>query len=142
MIKSSWSTVVGELRTRSPWIGRIYRVYTVIVGNDIYKLLALTIGFEWDEGNAPKVVARHNVSPGECEQAFFVEPFVAVFDARHSSKEGRWQALGQTTAGRGLFLVFTIRGTLIRVIAAREMNHKERDGYGKVKAKIKEDSGL
>lgn len=141
MIKSSWSTEIKEL-PRPSWTGRISRVYTGIVDDDIYKRLARSTGFEWDEGNAPKVMTRQNVSSGECEQAFFVEPFVVVFDARHSSKEGRWQALGQTTAGRGLFLVFTIRGTLIRVIAARDMNRKEREVYGEVKAKIKEDPGV
>ena len=101
--------------------------------DDIYELLARCTGFQWDEGNVPKVMARRNVSQGECEQAFFVEPFVVVFDDKHSAKEGRWQALGQTIGGRDLFLGFTIRGTLIRVIAARDMNRKERGRYGKVK---------
>ena len=87
-------------------------------------------------------MARHNVSPGECEQAFFVEPFAVEFDDRHSTKEGRWQALGQTIAGRGLFLVFTIRGTLIRVIAARDMNRKERERYGEVKTRTEKDSDV
>jgi uncharacterized DUF497 family protein len=38
-------------------------------------------------------------------------------------------ALGQTDAGRSLFVVFTIRDTLIRVISARDMNRKEREVY-------------
>jgi hypothetical protein len=62
------------------------------------------------------------------------------FDDKHSTKEGRWQALGQTTGGRGLFLVFTVRGTLIRVIAARDMNRKERERYGQFKTHTEEDS--
>jgi uncharacterized DUF497 family protein len=99
---------------------------------DIYELLALCTGFEWDAGNAPKVLARHNVEPGECEQAFFQEPFVAKFDEGHSETEPRWQGLGQTLAGRKLYLVFTIRGTLIRLIAARDMNQRERQRYEEV----------
>ena len=110
--------------------------------DDVYELLGRCTGFQWDEGYAPKVMARHHVSPGQCEQAFFVEPFVAEFGDKHSTKEGRWQALGQTTSGRGLFLVFTVRGTLIRVIAARDMNRKERKRYGEIKARAEEDSGL
>ena len=110
--------------------------------DDIYELLARCTGFQWDEGNAPKVMARHNVSPGECEQAFFVEPFVVEFDDRHSTKKGRWQALGQTNGGRGLFLVFTVRGTLIRVIAARDMNRKERERYGEIKTHTEGDSDV
>ena len=36
---------------------------------------------------------------------------------------------GQTTAGRLLLVVFTIRGELIRVISARDMSRKEREIY-------------
>jgi hypothetical protein len=39
--------------------------------------LAVATGFNWDDGNAPKAVDRHGVEPGECEQAFFLEPFGA-----------------------------------------------------------------
>ncbi|MBA3544559.1 MAG: BrnT family toxin [Chthoniobacterales bacterium] len=74
------------------------------------------------------------------EQAFFIEPFVVVPDDRHSADERRWQALGQTGRGRSLFLVFAIRGTMIRVIAARDMNRKERNAYGEIKARIEKDS--
>ena len=99
---------------------------------DIYELLARCTGFEWDTGNAPKVLARHKVEPGECEQAFFREPFVVAFDEKHSGAEQRWHALGQTLADRKLYLAFTVRGTLIRVIAARDMNRKERRLYAQV----------
>ena len=94
-------------------------------------------GFEWDAGNAPKLSARHNVEPGECEQAFFREPFLVVFDEKHSGMEQRWQALGQTLADRRLFLVFTVRGALIRIIAARDMNRKERRTMRKPKQALK-----
>jgi len=38
-------------------------------------------------------------------------------------------ALGQTDLQRFLFLAFTIRRNLIRVISARDMNRKELDSY-------------
>lgn len=110
--------------------------------DDLEKLLTSCTGFEWDEGNAPKVTARHGVEPGECEQAFFAEPFVVAFDEVHSGAESRWYALGQTQADRKLFLVFTMRGNLIRVIAARGMNRKERRAYEQVKARAEEDSDV
>lgn len=97
-------------------------------------ILERCTGFEWDAGNAPKVLARHGVEPGECEQAFFQEPLVVAFDAPHSGAEPRWRALGRTLAGRRLYLVFTVRGSLIRVIAARDMNRKERLAYAKAQA--------
>ena len=47
-----------------------------MMADDGSSLLAEATGFDWDDGNAPKVVDRHDVEPGECEQAFFREPFV------------------------------------------------------------------
>ncbi len=47
-------------------------------------------------------------------------------DIAHSQKETRFYVLGKTDAGRALFLVFTIRDELIRVITARDMSRKER----------------
>ena len=99
------------------------------MADDVAALLALAAGFDWDDGNAPKVVGRHGVEPGECEQAFFQVLFIVSHDAVHSRREYRWQALGQTAAGRRLLLVFTLRGPLIRVLAARDMNRKERRYY-------------
>ena len=112
------------------------------VADDIAKLLAQLTGFEWDAGNAPKVVSRHRAEPGECEQAFFQEPFVVSYDAAHLATEPRWRALGHTAAGRAVFLVFTVRGPLIRVLAARDMNRKERRYYAEITARTEEDSGV
>ena len=102
-------------------------------------LLASATGFDWDAGNAPKVKARHQVEPGECEQAFFVEPFVVAGDTKHSQREARWYALGRTFANRYLYLVFTMRGSLIRVIGARTMNRKERRAYAQAQARNQTD---
>jgi hypothetical protein len=61
-------------------------------------------------------------------------------DPAHSQHEVRWRALGATLAGRHLYLVFTIRrGVLIRVLAARDMNRKERRTYEHAKARFEED---
>jgi uncharacterized DUF497 family protein len=51
---------------------------------------------------------------------------IAGRDEKHSQKETRFFALGHTDSGRLLFVVFTIRNNLIRVISARNMNRKER----------------
>jgi uncharacterized protein len=86
-------------------------------------------GFDWDEGNPRKNWERHRVSAFECEQVLFNRPFVATPDEKHSSSEPRFYALGRTDASRPLFIVFTIRGKLIRVVSARDMNRKERKIY-------------
>jgi len=93
------------------------------------ELLNSCTGFEWDEGNAVKNRIRHQVAQSECEQVFFNEPLIVANDVKHSDREKRWFVLGQTDSGRLLFLVFTIRKNMIRVISARDMNKKERRIY-------------
>jgi hypothetical protein len=86
-------------------------------------------GFDWDDANTLKNWERHRVAPEEAEDAFFHEPFVLRSDPRHSKREKRYYALGQTAAGRRLFVVFTVRRKLIRVISARDMNRNETETY-------------
>lgn len=83
-------------------------------------------GFEWDEGNAYKSLAKHGVSQAEAEQVFTSEPLLAT-DIEHSEAEVRFQALGETIEGRRLHVNFTLRGDgkRIRVISARDMKRKE-----------------
>ncbi|MFV1981455.1 MAG: BrnT family toxin [Rhodothermia bacterium] len=83
-------------------------------------------GFQWDHVNLLKNWDKHGVSPSECEQVFFNRPLMTESDVPHSNEEQRWYSLGTTDAGRTLFVVFTIRSKLIRVISARDMRRKER----------------
>lgn len=85
-------------------------------------------GFEWDDGNRDKNL-QHQVENWECEQVFFNEPLVVLGDARHSVAEDRFAAFGRTDGGRLLTVVFTMRGSKIRVISARDMHRKERRFY-------------
>ena len=85
-------------------------------------------GFDWDAGNRGKN-ARHRVSDDECEEVFFNLPLLLGLDAAHSQHEDRYYVLGQTNAGRRLFVALTMRGTQIRVISARDMRRKERRTY-------------
>lgn len=96
---------------------------------DVYRGLTECEGFEWDKGNILKSWERHKVTASECEQIFFNKPLIAAEDVKHSQKEPRYFALGHTDAVRHLFIVFTLRTNLIRVISARDMNRKERRVY-------------
>ena len=69
------------------------------------------------------------MSQGECEEVFFNRPLVVAPDVAHAEREPRYAALGQTNAGRRLAVVFTIQGTLVRVISARDMSRRERRIY-------------
>lgn len=93
------------------------------------EILAQCSGFEWDAGNAEKNWELHRVARTESEQPFFNRPVLVTADEPHSGDETRYAALGQTNAGRLLTIVFTIRGTLIRVISARDMSRRERRVY-------------
>jgi len=91
--------------------------------------LAQCSGFRWDPGNAEKNWELHRVSRAECEQLFFNRPIRVAPDEMHSRHEPRRAALGQTNAGRLLAVVFTVRGTLLRVLSARDMSREERRLY-------------
>lgn len=91
--------------------------------------LANCTGFDWDTGNATKNWDLHRVSRAECEQPFFNRPILVTADEKHSNEERRYAALGLTKAGRKISLVFTIRGSLVRIISARSMSRRERRLY-------------
>jgi uncharacterized DUF497 family protein len=101
---------------------------------DLRDRLAEATGFQWDDGNATKNWAKHEVTQAECEQVFFNTPLVLATDPEHSGAEPRFFALGQTDAGRLLLEVFTLRGSLIRVISARPMSRREREVYADAQA--------
>ena len=96
---------------------------------DIYTIVQECTGFQWDRHNIQKNLEKHNVSPVESEQAFFNRPLIVIEDVQHSQDEERFYALGKTDQGRRLFVAFTIRNKLIRVISSRDMNKKERMMY-------------
>ncbi|WP_456391761.1 BrnT family toxin [Nitratifractor sp.] len=86
-------------------------------------------GFEWDEGNILKNELKHGLFYKEIEEVFFNEPLLLTEDRKHSQKECRCFALGQTDAGKRVLVVFTLRDQKIRVISARPMSKKERRIY-------------
>ena len=86
-------------------------------------------GFDWDEGNATKNWDRHDVDQIECEQVFFNRPLIVRRDRVHSALEARYFALGSSDLDRLLFIAFTIRGTKVRVISARDMTDREQEKY-------------
>jgi uncharacterized DUF497 family protein len=88
-------------------------------------------GIEWDEANRDKCQV-HGVSVAAIE-LLFQNP-VAVFpDPTHSQAETRFKAIGQTSEGRSVLIVFTLRmragETFIRPISARYMHAKEVRHY-------------
>ena len=100
---------------------------------DWSEILSLSEGFEWDEGNLNKNWEKHRVSHIECEEIFFNAPVIFKRDEPHSTIEDRYFVLGKTDSDRLLFVVFTLRGTRIRIISARDMKRKEKEAYEQTK---------
>ena len=86
-------------------------------------------GFQGDEGNSSKNWKRHQVTQTEAEQVFLNRPVVVPAAPAQPENEARYRALGRTGAGRLLVVVFTLRGSLLRVISARPMSRRERRDY-------------
>lgn len=95
-------------------------------------------GFDWDEGNKGKC-QKHGVSMKVIE-SFFENDVLIAPDLKHSDKEPRFLAIGESASGRPMIVVFTIRKrrneTLIRPISARYMHDKEAKKYRKKRSEI------
>ena len=95
-------------------------------------------GFDWDDGNRHKCL-QHGVSVEQVE-SLFLRPIMILPDQAHSGVETRFKAVGMTTDGRHIFLVFTIRTRkserTIRPISARYMHRKEVEHYEKENPKL------
>ncbi len=95
----------------------------------LHELFPGITGFNWDEGNSAKMWQRHGVTQAEAEQVFLNRPLVVGEASKHSAQETRQFVLGRTDQGRKWTVVFTLRGSLLRVISARPMSRKERRIY-------------
>ncbi|MGH9464555.1 MAG: BrnT family toxin [Thermoanaerobaculia bacterium] len=96
---------------------------------ELWERLAQATGFDWDAGNIDKNWESHRVAFWEAEEVFFNQPLVVAADLQRSQREERFVALGKTDAKRRLFVAFTFREDLIRIVSARDMGRQERREY-------------
>lgn len=90
-----------------------------------------SLEFEWDKGNIGKN-RKHKVIDKEAEEAFFDDKKQKYPDPSHSKSEIRKVMVGKTKKGRMLFVVYTERKNVIRIISARDLSkRKEVDLYEK-----------
>lgn len=82
--------------------------------------------FDWDEANVAHL-ARHDVKPAEAEQVFVNEK-VAI-EMTTVDGEARFLEMGETDAGRILFLVTTSRGGKVRPVTSWSANRQHRETY-------------
>lgn len=88
--------------------------------------------FEWDPAKAKANVAKHGVSFADAVTALEDELAVTISDP-DSLDERRFVSLGRDAHGRTLVTVFTIRGSVIRIISSRKASRRERERYENAK---------
>jgi len=82
--------------------------------------------FLWDSANVAHI-ARHGITTEEAEQVIENDPLDIERQLRDS--EERMLHLGETLAGRILFVVVTIRGGMNRVVTAFPADRQARKFY-------------
>ncbi len=86
----------------------------------------MTLNFEWDEEKAKANLKNHRVSFDEATTVF-CDPFsITIPDPDHSADEQRYIDIGSSDRGRVLVVVYTERGTNIRIISCRKATPTER----------------
>jgi uncharacterized DUF497 family protein len=82
--------------------------------------------FDWDVANVSHI-ARHGITPGECEEAYRNGPMVIEHQRRR--RELRRLCLGETNRGRLLTFVVMERKGKIRFVTAYPMHPAQRHIY-------------
>jgi hypothetical protein len=89
----------------------------------------MKLSFEWDEEKAKANLKKHRVSFDEATTVF-IDPFsITIPDPAHSADEQRYIDLGSSDKGRVLVVVYTERGSNIRIISCRKATSPERKLY-------------
>ncbi len=83
--------------------------------------------FEWDDDKAAINVKKHKIAFEDAVYVFQDDNRIEFFDAEHSDNEDRYVVIGMV--GTVLFVVFTERKDVIRIISARKANATERSYY-------------
>jgi len=89
----------------------------------------MKLNFEWDGSKAETNLKNHSVSFAEAANVFSDPLSITIPDIEHSSDESRYIDIGISDKGRLLIVVYTERGTNIRIINSRKATPKERRRY-------------
>ena len=84
--------------------------------------------FEWGDAKNNACFDRRGFDFAYAVRAFFDPERIVDHDRRRDYGEDRYQLLG-TIDGRAYVVVYTVRGSAIRIISARKANGKEVADY-------------
>ncbi len=96
--------------------------------------------FEWDPKKAFRNVEKQGVRFEEAKR-IFEGVRLTLIDHRRDYREMRWRSVGEGGAASVLFVAFTRREGVIRLISARRANQKERERYYEYCAKKEIEDG-
>jgi uncharacterized protein len=86
--------------------------------------------FDWDEDKADTNLQKHQVSFTEASTVFGDPLSTIIGDPQHSHQgEDRYLNMGRSIRGRLLVVVYTVRGSVIRLISCRRATQAERRIY-------------
>jgi uncharacterized DUF497 family protein len=89
----------------------------------------MKLSFEWDEEKAKLNLKKHRASFEEATTVF-LDPFsMTIPDTTHSVDEQRYIDIGISDKDRVLVVVYTERGSNIRIISCRKTTPSERTLY-------------
>ena len=89
----------------------------------------MSLAFEWDNNKAKQNLKKHGV-PFEEASTVYADPLArTILDPLHLGEEDRFVLLGGSRGRRLLVVVFTERGSRIRIILVRRAERHEHDRY-------------
>ena len=83
--------------------------------------------FQWDSDKAELNWRKHTIDFEDAALVFADENRIERYDDAHSVDEDRWITIGKVRDI--LFVVYTERGEIIRLISARRATLQERSDY-------------
>jgi len=89
----------------------------------------MKLTFEWDEQKAQENFNKHKVSFDEAKTVFLDPLSITILDPDHSVNEERFVDIGTSGNGQVLVVVYTERGSNIRLISCRKATPFERKKY-------------
>ena len=86
--------------------------------------------FEWDSAKERANRKKHGVAFRTATKVF-LDPYAIEFDDLDAAGETRFSAIGMVD-GRMLFVTYTMRGDLVRIISARGAEPHEKRTYHEI----------
>ncbi|MCC6568987.1 MAG: BrnT family toxin [Anaerolineales bacterium] len=85
--------------------------------------------FEWDEEKEEANLKKHLIGFDEGKSIFGDPLSITIDDPEHSTAEQRFIDIGRAATGKLLVVVYTERGSNIRIISCRKATPAERRIY-------------